>query len=281
VADLSPAGSRRPTAAGGVLAPYRALVSSRLRSQFAYRRSFALDVLGSFGVGLIEFAEVYVIFSSISVLGGLDFAGLALLFGLANLSFSLADLLVGHIDRIPTYLRTGTLDAFLLRPLPVLAQLVTSDIQLRRLGRSALALVVLVVALVVNPIDFTPATIALLVITPIAGTAVFCGLFVVAAGIQFWLIEGSEMANAFTYGSSYAATFPTSIFSLPMRVLFTFVVPAAFTAYLPTLLILGLPGPGWTPAWLGWLSPVAALAVWGVGMATWRAGLRHYTGAGS
>lgn len=279
MADLAP--SSGSTTAPGWAAPYRALVSSRLRSQFAYRRSFALDIVGSFGVGLIEFAEIYVIFSSISVLGGLDFAALALLFGLANLSFSIADLLVGHIDRIPTYLRTGTLDAFLLRPLPVLAQLVTSDIQLRRLGRSALALAVLVIALVVNPIDFTPATIALLLITPIAGTAIFCGLFVVAAGIQFWLIEGSEMANAFTYGSSYSATFPTSIFTLPMRVLFTFVVPAAFTAYLPTLLILDLPGPAWTPAWLGWLSPVAALAIWALGLLTWRAGLRHYTGAGS
>ena len=34
---------------------------------------------------------------------------------------------------------TGTLDAMLLRPLPVLAQLVTSDISLRRLGRAGLA----------------------------------------------------------------------------------------------------------------------------------------------
>jgi ABC-2 type transport system permease protein len=261
--------------------PYGALLSSRLRSQFAYRRSFVLDVLGSFGVGLVEFAEIYVIFSSISALGGLDFSGMVLLFGLANISFSLADLLVGHIDRIPFYLRTGTLDALLLRPLPVLAQLVTSDVQLRRFGRIVLALVVLVIALVINPVEATPATVALLVITPIAGTAIFSGLFVCAAGVQFWLIEGSEMANAFTYGSSYAAQFPTSIFTVPMRVLFTFVVPAAFTAYLPTLLLLGVEGPAWTPAWLGWLTPLAAAAVWGVGMLLWRAGLRHYTGAGS
>lgn len=261
--------------------PYRAVLGSRLRSQFAYRRSFALDLLGSVGIGLIEFAEVYVLFSSISALGGLDFAGMVLMFGLANVSFSVADLLVGHLDRIPTYLRSGTLDAFLLRPLPVLAQLVTSDVQLRRLGRTALALVVLVIALVVNPVQATPATVALLVITPIAGTAIFSGLFVCAAGVQFWLIEGSEMANAFTYGSSYAAEFPTSIFTLPMRVLFTFVVPAAFTAYLPTLLLLGLDGPAGTPAWLGWLTPVAAAAVWGAGMLLWRGGLRHYTGAGS
>lgn len=261
--------------------PYVALLGSRLRSQLAYRRSFVLDALGSVAVGLVEFAEIYVIFSSISVLGGLDFAAMVLMFGLANLAFSLADLIVGHVDRIPFYLRSGTLDAFLLRPLPVLAQLVTSDVQLRRVGRSLLALVVLVIALVVNPIDITPAVVALLVITPIAGTAIFCGLFVAAAGVQFWLIEGAEMANAFTYGSNYAAGFPASIFTLPMRVLFTFVVPAAFVAYLPTLLILGLDGPAWTPAWLGWFSPVAALAVWGAALLLWRAGLRHYTGAGS
>lgn len=163
----------------------------------------------------------------------------------------------------------------------MLAQLVTSDLQLRRIGRTLLALVVLVIALVVNPVDLTPATLTLLVLTPIAGTAIFCGLFVCAAGIQFWLIEGSEMANAFTYGSNYAAQFPTAIFTLPMRVLFTFVVPAAFAAYLPTLLLLGLDGPSWTPAWLGWLTPVAALMIWLVAMLLWRAGLRHYTGAGS
>jgi len=261
--------------------PYGALVGSRLRAQLAYRRSFVLDMLGSVGVGLIEFAEIYVIFSSVSALGGLDFAAMVLMFGFANVAFSLADLLVGHVDRIPFYLRTGTLDAFLLRPLPVLAQLVTSDVQLRRIGRTLLALVLLVIALVVNPITLTPGTVALLVLTPIAGTAIFSGLFVCAAGLQFWLIEGSEMANAFTYGSSYAAQFPTSIFTLPMRLLFTFVVPAAFTAYLPTLALLGLDGPAGTPAWLGWLTPVAAIGIWAVAMLAWRGGLRHYTGAGS
>jgi len=116
------------------LAPYRVLLASRVRSQVTYGRSFALDVLGSASVGVVEFAEVYIIFANVDALGGLDFAGVAMVFALANLAFALADLAVGHLDQLPTYLRAGTLDAFLLRPLPVLAQLVTSDISLRRLG---------------------------------------------------------------------------------------------------------------------------------------------------
>lgn len=261
--------------------PYRVLLGSRVRSQTAYRRSFALDLLGSFTLGLVEFAEVYIIFTNVDALGGLDFAGVALVFAIAHLSFSLADLAVGHLDKLPMYLRTGTLDAFLLRPLPVLAQLVTSDVSLRRLGRTSVAVTILVVALPLNDITWTPGRVALLVIAPLAGTAIFSALFIGAGAVQFWLVEGGEFASAFTYGGNYAAAFPASIFALPLRAFFAFVVPAAFVAYLPTLVLLDLPGPAGLPQWLGWCTPLAAVWIWCVALAGWRAGLRHYTGAGS
>jgi ABC-2 type transport system permease protein len=106
---------------------------------------------------------------------------------------------------------------------------------------------------------------------------VFAGLFVAAAAVQFWLVEGTEFTASFVYGGNYAAQFPTSVFAMPARVLFTFVVPAAFVAYLPVLALLDLPGGGA----LGWCSPLAAAAVWTVALLGWRAGLRHYTGTGS
>lgn len=261
--------------------PYRELLGSRLRAQLTYRRSFALDVLGSIGAGLVEFAEVYVIFSNVEALGGLDFAGVALVFGLAGLAFSLADLVVGHWDALPRYLRTGTLDAFLLRPLPVLTQLVTSDVSLRRLGRTSVSVTILAIALPLNDIEWTAGRVALLIIAPIAGAVIYAAIFVIAGAVQFWLIEGAELTAAFVYGGNYAASFPASVFALPMRVLFTFVVPAAFVAYLPTLVLLDLPGPVGLPQWLGWCTPLAAAAIWGVALTAWRAGVRHYTGAGS
>jgi ABC-2 type transport system permease protein len=187
---------------------------------------------------------------------------------------------VGHLDELPTYLRSGTLDAMLLRPLPVLAQLVTSDVSLRRLGRAAVAVVVLVVALPLAVDRWSAGAAAMLVMAPFTGAMVFGSLFVAAAGAQFWLVEGSELTNAFTYGSSYVSAYPASVLHVAVRSFFTFVVPAAFTAYLPTLVITGQPGPPGLPAGLGWFTPlVAALAV-AVGLAIWRAGLRHYSGAG-
>jgi ABC-2 type transport system permease protein len=260
---------------------YAALVRSRVAAQASYRTSFALDVAGQVLLGIVEFAEVYVIFHQVEALGGFGFGEVMLMFGLATAAFGLADTVVGHVDRLPFYVRTGQFDAFLLRPLSGLGQLLTSDFSLRRLGRVATALVVLAAALAVVDIDWTPARVALLVATPLAGAAIFSAVFVASSTVGFWLVEGMEVANAVTYGGNYLSSFPFTVFGTAIRRFFTFVVPAGFVAYLPALALLGREDPLGLPGWLSWSGPlVALLAVGGAGL-IWRTGVRHYVGAGS
>lgn len=267
-------------AARPTLHAYRVVLGARLRSQLIYRTSFGLDVLGSVMVAVTDFVEVYVIFHNVPTLGGLDAGGAFLVFGLGTLAFALASALCGEIDNMPVFIRSGTLETMLLRPMPLLAQIVTGDVRLRRLGGAAVGVVVLVVGLVVADVHWTPHRVALLVISPLTGAAVFGALFVVAGAVQFWLVDAGEITNGFTYGSSYAARYSGGALPLPVRLLFAFVIPAAFTAYLPALVILGQPGPPWLPAWLGWCTPLAGVIAWAVALTLWRLGLRHYTGAG-
>ena len=113
------------------------MLASRARAQRAYRTSFAIDMASSTLVGLVELAEVWVLFTNVTALGGMRFNQILLVFGLADLTFALADLSFGHLDTLPTFIRAGTLDAFYLRPQPLLLQLITSDVSLRRLARAA------------------------------------------------------------------------------------------------------------------------------------------------
>ncbi|GAA1155509.1 ABC-2 family transporter protein [Nocardioides aquiterrae] len=261
-------------------APYRAVLASRMRSQRSYRANFAVDLASSFLVALVELAEVWVVFRSVTSLGGLDLAAVLLVFGLADLTFSLADLAFGHCDTIPTYLRTGTLDVFYLRPQPLLLQLVTSDITLRRIARAAVGLAALVAGLVVNDVPWSVGAVALLALALVSALATFAAMFVWAGGAQFYLVDGAEATNAFVYGGRYAATQPASVWSRPLVVVFGFFFPMAFTAYLPVVTLLGLPGPDWMPGWLGWCAPLAAVWAWALALMTWRAGVRHYQGGG-
>jgi ABC-2 type transport system permease protein len=260
---------------------YRVLWASRIRAQRSHRASFRLDLLAAALITVVEFGEVWVLFHNVDVLGGLTLAQVMLAFGLAELTFSLADMVVGHADDLPSYLRAGTLDVFYLRPLPVLGQLVTTDLQLRRLARAAAGLVVLVVGTVLADVDWTWDRTLLLVVAIGSGVVVYGSLFIAAAGLQFFLLDGRETTNAFVYGGRYAATQPASVWPRSLLVLFGLVFPVVVTGYLPALWLTGADAAvAWLPPWLAWLAPLAA--VWSALLAAgcWRLGLRHYQGAG-
>lgn len=276
MAEAAPDGERRP----GVLRAYRLLLGSRIAAQLSYRRSFALDLLGQASFVLLELAEVLAVFHQVRALAGFGVGDVLVIFGLGTTAFALSDLLVGQLDGIGEQVRAGTLEVLLVRPLSVLGQLVTADLQLRRLGRVAISAGVLAVALRRAHVDLTPARVALIAITPLAGAAIFAAIWVASSSVTFWLVDGREFTSAVTYGGSYLAQWPFSVFGLALSRFFTFVLPTGFVAYLPAVAILGRAEPTGLPAWLAWGTPVAA--VWAVLVAAlaWRAGLRHYVGAG-
>ena len=259
---------------------YAVLVGSRIRSQYAYRTSFWLTVASSLGIGVIEFLKIYVILVNVPVFGGLGFAQASLVFALANMGFALADMVFGQFDAMPSHLRLGRLETMLVRPMPLILQLVTADFQLRRLGRVAVGLVIMVLALVALQLPPTPERIYLLIITPVVGAAIYGALFVLAGGLQFFFIDGTEFTNSFVYGGAYAGQLPGSVLITPVRILFTFVIPATMASYLPSLLIMDLPGPELLPSWLGWLAPLFAAWIWLLALLAWRAGIAKFTGAG-
>ena len=259
---------------------YAALVRAGIAGQTTYRTSFALELLRTaLGVGL-DFVEGFAVCSRVPTIAGLSFTEVVLVFSISSTGFALADLLVGQTDAVIQHVRAGTFDVVLLRPLSVLGQLAAADLQLRRLGRVAVSLVLLVAVLARLDIDWTPARVVMLATAPLAATVVFASLFVVAGAVSLFLIEGTEVTSALTYGSGYLGQWPTPVLAPVLARFFTFVVPAAFTGYLPALAILGRSDPSGLPGWLPWASPLAALLAATLSGLLWRSGIRHYVGAG-
>ena len=260
---------------------YPRILASRVRSQRAYPVSFALDLISQAIAQAGELVVILALFAHTSALGGFSREEVLLIYALSGISFGVADLLVGQLDQLPHWIRTGEFDVLLTRPLGTLAQLVTADIQLRRLGRCVVALVVLGVAVAGTGIEPTPLNLALLVLTPVFGTVIICAIWVVTCAVSFWIVEGRELANAFTYGSQITTAYPITVFGPWLRRLLCFVVPSAFVAYFPGLALLDRPDPLGLPHALRYASPLVAVAAVVVAALVWRSAVRHYQGAGS
>ncbi|MEO7196314.1 MAG: ABC-2 family transporter protein [Pseudonocardiaceae bacterium] len=266
---------------GERFAVYRGLVAASVRGQLAYPTSFALQCAAQAVVQLEDMVVILVLFSRVGEMGGFTRREVLLVFSLAGIAFGLADMLVGPLDKVGQLVRTGTLDALLLRPLPVMTQMCASDFALRRLGKVGTALAVLGYVLAISDISWTPLRVAVLLITPLTGLVLLGAVWVAASATTFWLVESQELTAAVTYGSGLFTSYPVSVFSGWLLRLMAFVVPGAFVAYYPALAILGKPDPLGLPPVLRYSAPLVAVCAAGVAALAWRAGLRHYVGAGS
>jgi ABC-2 type transport system permease protein len=260
---------------------YRRLVAARIRSQLQYRLSFALNLAGAALISFLDFAAILVIFHRVDALAGWSAAEVALLYGVSSLSFALTDLVIGHLDLLPTMIRQGEFDLVLVRPLGSLLQVVASDFALRRLGKALQGTVVLVVALVLLDVDWTPSRATMLVVMLVAGSAIFAGVWIVFATIAFWLVDSHEVANSFTYGGNFLAQYPVNVFGAWLRRFVLFLVPIGFVAYLPSLYVLGKEDPLGLPRALQFASPLVALATALVAATVWRVAVRRYRSVGS
>jgi ABC-2 type transport system permease protein len=262
------------------LRAYLILARMWVRVSLSYRASFAALTAGQFLITGLEFVGIVVMFTNVDTLGGFGLREIALLYGATALGIGVADLLVGSVERIGFYVRTGRLDVMMTKPVPLLVQVCANEFSLRRLSRILQGGAVFAWAAWVA-VDWTPARVAVAVAMVVSGSVIFFSLFVGFACVQFWTSDASEFANAFTYGGNTLTQYPLTIFPTELVKSLTFLLPVAFVNWYPCLFLLGRDDPFGLPAWLQLCSPVAAAVTLVVALAVWRSGVRHYTSTGS
>lgn len=259
---------------------YRRLVGARSRADWQYRLSFALLTLSQLLATSLDLLAIVVLFERVDTIAGWTLPEVLLLYGTAGVAFGLADLFVSPVERLSFHVRQGSFDQFLLRPIGPLLQLSADGFAVRRAGKLAQPVVVLIVAVAQVGVHWTIARAAMLAVTIVAGTIIFSAFWVATSAIAVWTVETQEVANAFTYGGSFATQYPLDILSGWVRRL-ALLVPIAFINYLPITWILRRPDALGLPGWARFLSPLVAgvllLAAGGI----WRAAIRHYRSTGS
>jgi ABC-2 type transport system permease protein len=258
---------------------YRDIAGMWVRAALAYPASFWMMAWSQFTVGLLDFVGIWIMFHTVDALGGFGLAEIAFLYGATAFGLGIADLAGGQVEHLGRLIRMGRLDTMLLKPLPLIVQVCADEFALRRVARITQALLVLAVAS--TYVSWTPAKVGLTLVMLLSGAVIFLSVFVLFGCVQFWTVDASEVANAFTYGGNTLTQYPLTIYPREVVAGLSYLVPLAFVNWYPALYVLDRTDPYGFPEWLRYASPLAAAVLVAVTAVVWRAGVRHYESTGS
>ncbi|MCM3365009.1 MULTISPECIES: ABC transporter permease [Bacillaceae] len=248
------------------------------KSQMQYRTSFWLLSLGQFLVPFSAFAGLYFLFERFGQIKGWDFYEVALCFAIIHMAFALSECFARGFDNFSSLVASGDFDRLLVRPRTTFVQVLGSKFEFTRVGRLLQSVIVLAWALSNLAIDWSLIKVLTLLLMIISGVFIFTGIFILAATLSFWTIQGLEIANIFTDGGREMAQYPLNIYQKWVTRFFTFVIPFGSVNYLPLLYLLGKGGEA---GWLYMLTLLAGIIFIFPCIFVWIVGVRHYRSTGS
>lgn len=258
---------------------YAAVALASIRSQMQHRASFIMRTIGNYVAAYADIAGIWVLFSSFGALGGWTLAEIAVLTGMMNTAFAIAEGIGRGFDMFDRCIKQGDFDRVLLRPQSTAMQVLACELEVSRVGRLLQGVLMLTLGISAQPQPMGAAGYALIIASILGGVMLFMGLLLMQATLCFWTVESLEIFNVFTYGGLTMAAYPLDIYASWFRRFFLYVLPLGFINYLPSAMLFGKNLP--YPAFTAYLAPVMGLAFLGLGMLAWRVGVRRYRSVGA
>jgi ABC-2 type transport system permease protein len=253
-----------------------------IRAQMQYRTSFVLSVFGQLGATGIDVIGLWALFDRFGSIRGWSLPQVALLYGVVNVTFALADALGTGFDKFGSlFVKTGNFDRVLLRPRSAVLQLVGHELALKRVGRLTTGLGVFTWGVLQLDIAWGAFEIGLLVLAVVCGACLFFGILVLQATAAFWSTEGLEVWNTLTYGGVEMSQYPITIYQRWFQRFFIYLVPLSCVTYFPLVALMGLDDPLGTTRAFQIAAPLAGPLFLAATFQVWKLGVRHYTSTGS
>lgn len=213
-----------------------------LKKIMQYRLSLLLTLFSQTLTALLSLLTIYFLFDRFNIVNGWTFQQVSLSYAVVYLSFSFNECFFRGLDQFPKLVKSGMLDGFMTRPRGMLTQIMCSEIEFSKAGRIVVGIGVLIYSCVIQPFTWSFMKIFVLMLMLLCGVVIFFSLFLLAAALSIYTIEGIETMNVLTDGGREFCQYPVNIYGDFIKKLLTFLVPFACFNYLPMKYIFDMQG---------------------------------------
>ena len=255
-------------------------VKMLFKSAMQYRASLMMQVLAQFVMTGGEMMAVVVLLSRFEAVGHWGAAEIMFFFGVMQSTFALTELFGRGVTSFAWFVQRGEFDALLLRPRPLLTQVMVSQLDPRRIGSFTVGVIAMLAAGARLSIQWTLLKALLLAEVVLGSMLLLLGLFMIEATVSFFSVKSIEMVNILTYGGRTACEYPVDVYPGVLRFLFTYIAPFALCMHWPVSYVIG-EAMVELPTWGYFLTPLAGAAFFAVMVRIWYVGVRHYRSTGT
>lgn len=255
------------------------ITAINLRGQADFRVDFVASILDGalWQTSAVVFASV--LLARFSSIGAWSSAAVLLLASMRLTSHGLVSLVFGRIQYISVIVQEGRIDSFLTRPMSVYRQIQYWRFSANAFGDLAVAVTMLVVAIRVFELPWTPWRVALLVGGIIGGMLMEAAITNVLAGMTLIWPFAASWSYRFADLLQTAGNYPLTILPWAAQLALTYLLPLGFIAYLPAAAITGHPDAAGVPSVLVYASPLAGVVAYVLSRPAWAFCLSRYQGA--
>ena len=250
------------------------------KSALQYRSSLLMQVIAQFVMTGGEMLAVVVLLTRFKAVGHWGAGEIMFFFGVMQSTFALTEMLGRGVTSFSSFVQRGEFDALILRPRPLLTQVMVSQLDPRRLGGILVGVIAMLVAGNRLSIQWTLLKALLLAEVVLGSMLLLLGLFMIEATVSFFSVKSIEMVNVLTYGGRSACQYPVDVYPNVLRFLFTYLAPFAMCMHWPVSWVIGEPMVT-LPVWGYFLTPLAGAAFFAVMVRIWYAGVRRYRSTGT
>ena len=256
---------------------YWLFLKNRVKILMEYRVNFLIGATSTIVMQAAGLLTIWVVMRQIPDLQGWSLPEILLIYGLITLSKSINHMFADNLWTLGRdYVRTGTFDRFMVRPIDPLFHLLADRFCHDGIGNFLVGLALVLVAASRLEIAWTLPTIGYTVLMVLSGGFIFIALNLMTSVSGFWLMDSVPVTRVIFEMHEFAK-YPLTIYPRFIGILLTALIPYGFASFYPATHLLGRS----VPPTLAWGAPMVATVLMIIALAVWRFGLRHYSSTGT
>lgn len=221
---------------------YWLLQKQNMKALLEYRADFLIMMFFTVLSQGCNLAVIGIIYSNIPAVGGWKFGEVLLLYGFLLFTEGSINFFFQGAWKITQMINQAEIDRYIIRPLPLGFQMLTSRIDFDGLNKMGIGVAVFVYGASQCDIQWSVKKMVILLLSVVLACLIRACLIWIASCTSFWLEGTKNHVNFFVSTIGDMAKYPLTIYPPLLKGVFAYVIPYAFISYYPMGYLLGKEG---------------------------------------